>query len=523
MKQVLHIFAKDVRHQWLEILISLAFVVALAVTSPSRTVAMYGVVSYSPLGMVGNMPDWLVFIIPLSWWLLISPVIHDEKLVGDRQFWITRPYEWKKLLAAKVLFLIAFIYLPLLVAQCLILVRAGFSPVPYSAGLVYDLYLLTCALILPLVALAAVTRNFARMTLAVLGALICLVIILQVPSNVSPDRVAIPYADEIALALLIGICLAVILLQYARRSAKISWILLGVLVVLLGAFNQGGAPDDAQMNRNYPVRTAAAAQFEYREAPETQSTAFVAQKYSRVGISIPVEVSGVAEGTIVMPDSLKATLQAPDGSRWTSVWQPVSDKFFSEARIAKADFTMPRSVYDAFKGKSLNVQVTFALTQARAKGTQEFALQASDFDVHGFGICAGAVADLERPDEFRGIVCRAPLHQPDLTFVRAVWHNDPCNAEPRGVGDTIQSEAWAGTLEHEPADFGIVPLWNSEINFSNQYKFESNRVVGFRKLCLGSPVTFIRYALAGRSQAGFSITGFQLPQVIRGEVQATFH
>lgn len=116
MKQVLHIFAKDVRHQWLEILISLAFVVALAVTSPSRTVAMYGVVSYSPLGMVGNMPDWLVFIIPLSWWLLISPLVHEEKLVGDRQFWITRPYEWKKLLAAKALFLAAFIYLPLLLA-----------------------------------------------------------------------------------------------------------------------------------------------------------------------------------------------------------------------------------------------------------------------------------------------------------------------------------------------------------------------------------------------------------------------
>jgi len=30
-------------------------------------------------------------------------VVHAESLVGDRQFWITRPYEWKKLLTAKAL------------------------------------------------------------------------------------------------------------------------------------------------------------------------------------------------------------------------------------------------------------------------------------------------------------------------------------------------------------------------------------------------------------------------------------
>jgi hypothetical protein len=67
MKQILHIFAKDARHQWLEILISLAFVATLILTYSSHgTAAMHGAVSYSPLGVVGSMPDWLVFIIPLT-------------------------------------------------------------------------------------------------------------------------------------------------------------------------------------------------------------------------------------------------------------------------------------------------------------------------------------------------------------------------------------------------------------------------------------------------------------------------
>ena len=406
--------------------------------------------------------------------------------------------------------------------QCVILVRAGFSPFPYLSGLLYNLFLLTCALVLPLMALAVATRNFARMTLAVLGALVCLVIILLLSSNPSPDRVAIPYGDTIAVALLLGICLAVVVLQYSRRNAKLSWILLGLLVVLLGAFNRGGAPDDWQMNRKYPGRASAPAQFAYRESPETQPTAFVAQKYDRVGISIPVQVSGVADGSVVIPDFLQVTLQTTDGSRWTSVWQPIfMDKFLPEARMAKADFTMPRTIYDSLQGKPLSIEVTFALTQAREAGTHQMAVRKDDFAVPGIGICSGTTF-LDHPDEIRGLACRAPLHQPDLTLVHGAWSDGPCNAEP-STAATIQSDAWTGILDHGPAEFGIVPMWSSQIDFSNQYRIERNRVLGLRTLCPGTPLTFTRYALAGRSRAGFTISGFHFPHLVRGEVQAVWH
>src|ERR1019366_2735234 len=168
MKQILHIFVKDARHQWLEILLSLAVTLALVLTCRSRWhtgAVLYA--SFLPFGSMSDLPALLVLVVALSWWLLISPVIHEEKLVGDRQFWITRPYEWKKLLAAKVLFLIVFLYVPLLSAQCVILAKAGFTPFSFFRGLLYDSLLLTGILVLPLVALATVTRNFARMTLAV--------------------------------------------------------------------------------------------------------------------------------------------------------------------------------------------------------------------------------------------------------------------------------------------------------------------------------------------------------------------
>ncbi len=113
---------------------------------------------------------------PVSWWLLISRVIHAETLVGDCQFWITRPYDWKKLLAAKALFLFCFLYLPLFLAQCFLLMRAGFSSaLAIFRGLLFNLYLISAVLVLPLLALATVTSSFARMTLAILGILLCFI------------------------------------------------------------------------------------------------------------------------------------------------------------------------------------------------------------------------------------------------------------------------------------------------------------------------------------------------------------
>ena len=73
-----------------------------------------------------------------------------------------RPYDWKKLLGAKALFLVAFLYLPLLIAQCLLLFSAGFRPLSFIPGLLFNLLLITGILVLPLMAIASVTATFAR-------------------------------------------------------------------------------------------------------------------------------------------------------------------------------------------------------------------------------------------------------------------------------------------------------------------------------------------------------------------------
>ena len=529
MKQILGIFVKDARHQWLEILISFAAILTLAFTYHSRwkTDAGLYTVSFSMFGLASRLPDLLIFfIVPLSWWLLTSRAIHEEKLVGDRQFWITRPYEWKKLLAAKLLFLAVFLYVPLFMAQCVILAQAGFSPFHFLPGLLYDSLLFIVVTVLPLVVLATVTRNFARMTLAMLGVAGSLIAVAWLASNAPPGRVALPYGTEIGFVLALCLCVAVIVVQYARHGIKIAWTLLALVLVVFGVCAMGGAPSDAAMNQTYaPGQPAvAAAQFSYRDQPESTPSAYVTRNNNWVGISIPVSVSGVADGTITIPDDLRVTLEAPGGAHWTSVWQAVSmEKFFPGENSATAEFTMPRAVYDDLKGKPLNVQVVFALTQARAGNVRQFALGRDEFAVLGVGICTPITQYAERPDEIRGVACRAPLRQPELTFVRSAWSTAPCRTTPPDADDRVESAAWMGSLERATVEFGIAPVWSSPVGLTNQVVMERNRPVNIRHFCPGTPITFTEYALSTRTQATLWIKNLQLPQLIAGQLTVMGH
>jgi hypothetical protein len=89
----------------------------------------------------------------VSWALLILRSSHAECLVGDRQFWVTRPYEWKQLLAAKLLFVAVFVDLPLLILQVFLLVMDGYQPASHISGLLWLQLLWLLCVILPVMTL----------------------------------------------------------------------------------------------------------------------------------------------------------------------------------------------------------------------------------------------------------------------------------------------------------------------------------------------------------------------------------
>ena len=147
MKQTLHLIRKDLRQFWLETLMSVFVVFAAAFTDrylwiadPNDSMPFAWRVAHDPLRLLAYA---FVILMPVSWWLLIERIVHAETLIGDKQFWITRPIDWKSLLSAKLLFLLVFLYLPFTIAQCIELNRAGFPILPNLPGLLFLLILVT--------------------------------------------------------------------------------------------------------------------------------------------------------------------------------------------------------------------------------------------------------------------------------------------------------------------------------------------------------------------------------------------
>jgi len=161
VKQVLHIFRKDVRHLWP----SITIVILLAIGHAVFDVESWPV--YNPgTDRTNAIASLLNMLLPLSLWFLIAQLIFQEALPGDRQFWLTRPYRWGDLLAAKILFVFVFGSVPMFLSDWYILAaqRLGaFDDVPM---LFLRQVLFAALFLLPAFALATVTSGLLQFVLA---------------------------------------------------------------------------------------------------------------------------------------------------------------------------------------------------------------------------------------------------------------------------------------------------------------------------------------------------------------------
>jgi hypothetical protein len=511
MKQILHIFSKDSRHFWPEILISLALVGTLVWIEPSTWGPQSGLYAVARGGFLpsGSESRILASLMPLfimvSWWLLIARLTHAEALVGDRQFWVTRPYEWKKLLGAKALFLVIFLYLPLLAAQCLLLFLAGFHPLGFMPGLLFKLFLDTVGLVLPLLAITTVTATFARLTITLLAGLACFAGYVAIALHFSDDA-GVPFGDHVSSALTLCFCGVVIVLQYAARRVWISRLLLIAFPILL-LLSGITVPDSTNVGREYPPASSG------QEAPvqlallQTESATAELKRAKQVQVSIPLQVSKVAEGTALITGPVQVTVEGGNGSHWTSPWQTFNNEYLSGTGESWITVQMNRAFFDQVSAKPVTLHFTVAFIMVRAVKERSIPLPEQDFFVPDLGICS------PQPDwprrQFSGIACRFPMHPPKLTYITSRWTDGPCLAS-QDSKTGVPGGAWIGSLKSGPAEFGMSPVLNDPINLSNATKGEESQSER-RHLCAGTPVSFTQYNFAGKTQYDFTISNFHLP------------
>lgn len=505
MNQILHIFRKDVRHHWLEISAALAALALYAWHEPTHWALQQGY-STDFQSFIWNISPALV---PIAWCFLIVRAVQGETLVGDRQFWVTRPYEWQKLLAAKFLFVLAFVNLPLFIADLILLQRAGFPPAPYLAGLLYMQLMMILILVLPTAAAATVTPSIGQFLLVVLGVVLCLIaagaLASEVPNmTVSPDG---PLPGALLALLFFGTCLFVVVWQYARRKTWQSRVALcGMIVVVALVFV--GTPYRTLIARAYPLPENGQpplAQFTFdAAAPHSHTDKDEANPVQQdVAIQLPMLVSGVARDLVAVR-GISIAIESPDGFRSSPRWQPERSFLRPNQSYWWAHFTLDRKVFDRVKSVTVNLRVSLALTGYREDTERTVVTTANEFVVPGVGKCS-----IFQGGYWPDLNCRAPLKVPVFlaTIDAATTTCQPEPNKPLPAG-TESSTGGDWDNDQQPADFEISPVAAFNLTFFPTDM--SIQAPSSWKICPGTSVTFRTPHSYQNSRFEFEIDGIRV-------------
>jgi len=527
MKQILTIFTKDARRFWPEIVACVALLTAFVLIYPAtwRAPAGYGAVAggrwlvgESGTALLGQI---LVVLIPIGWLVLIARAVHSERLVGVTQYWITRPYDWRKLFAAKLLFFAAFLYAPFFLAQCVLLREGGFDPFRHLSALLFNLVLLTAVGVLPLLALSSLATTFGRLMLVLLAVILVIVVIAAIGSSVPAhalDSVPDLLSGTVGWGLMFCGSLAAALVMYARRRAKVGRLILLALTLVIGstAFFD---PDRALVERYYPALSAedaAPVSLVYGARNLDQPPANLSVDKRSVDIAVPMTASGVQNGYAVVPQALRVVITTATGGRWESAWQGYASAHFLPGESGTlVRFRMPRSVYDELKGSNATLHFSFAMAWAQKASTSALALPTEDFAVPEIGICTPEHWPLS-PDEILGIKCRSAMNQPQLTYVSTVWKFGKCQSPSAAGAKQMSRGAWVGDLDRGPAEFGITSVWQAPVNLPNPF-FTGNTNDQTWRLCAGTPISFTQYRPEKRVRVEVTIPSFRLPEFAIGD------
>ena len=430
MRQILHIFRKDLRHFWPEASISILVTCAFTILYPAQwltpEVGSSGFMSLlAGEGSRKTFAGLLTGLVPVSWFVLIVRLVQDECLVGQRPYWFTRPYEWQKLLAAKVLFLGLFLYTPFIIAQLALLNIAGFHPTQLLFRLLFNLLLNTGIFILPTMCLAALTRNFLRASLtllaffAVIGGFAAAVS--SLPST------SIPYDDDVSLPMVIAISVAVLIAQYSSRHTWLSRSILitGIVTATIVSIN----PLEPYLlehtyyplvdgTHSLPITLALA------NDPDRKPTVSNEDK-THVNLVLPLDIGGIPYGFFIEPDDTRLRITTAEGFAWVSPWRVIyNHRYLAGTRFGTVGVVVDRSVITKLGGKPVDLELSLALTEYESGPSKRLAVPSSgEFLIPELGVCAVQTASASKNG---GLHCRYPFSQSAREVLTGFVTDQPC-------------------------------------------------------------------------------------------------
>jgi hypothetical protein len=467
------IFRKDVKHHWPEILISIFLLAAFSWRAPRDWEGQ------DWLGNGGLEPLWntMPILLLLSWGLLVVRVVQGESLVGDRQFWITRPYEWKKLISEKVLFIAVFIGLPLIVADVVLLMYAGFRPEPAWIHRLIGMQLTLIILLIVIAALAAITATLVQMLVALLGIGVAIAGAVMVVEYFSSAPGFDSIVDWLSPAIMIAASIVILLMQYARRTKRFArtFAIAATLIIAALAF---AAPYLSLAPLHYPLlESEEAAPVKFALSGNKPGMPEVKPDNKRtVDVELPIEVSRINSGSLTHLEGTNLSLEGPNGSRWQSHWVAANSLLFpDESSTMRLSFSIDKRFYERVASGEVRARLEIAYSLWRDQGAVQTTARERNLTVPGYGYCS---LDQAYSSSLR---CRTAFSQPAMVVVRSDTPISDCR--PTTEGDEPAATSVRGWTDDDGTAF-ISPIEMVNISLRGHPSREVAR------LCPGSPLTF---------------------------------
>jgi hypothetical protein len=487
MRLILHILKKDMRRHWLEILISLVLLgLYVWVTLQPPNNRFVGARFFWFQLSAQSLPPLMIFF----WIFLTVRVVQGETLVGDRQWWVTKPYEWWTLLAAKELFLVVCFGVPLFLVQLYLMRHAGFPVLRNLLGILTMQFELGFVLFLPSVALGSLAKGLGQALIGILVALIgfwaTFTLLEKVPSSGMSS--AVRSSDEITGVMILASIIGAVIWQYARRR---TWAARGLLVSGMGAVALLSAvtPYARFVDRKYPLVEASeapahftVAQAKHNPKKQKDPSDFTSDVYLRV----PLLVSGIAEGRVVDLDGIKITVETSSGAKWDPGWKAQWVQFWKEDSAKTVIYDAKRKAYEKLKKENVRLRIELALTEYLAEEKRDLVIKEGEFLDAKLGICS-----LNESSSWQ-IDCRRPFRTPGLmaTFDPATGK---CAADENAedLPEEMVSHAWFAPHNDDSPDAGLNPVDSYPISFgSRRPVYPTGEIRKFKavRLCPGAVV-----------------------------------
>jgi len=484
MRLIFHIFKKDLRHHWPTLLVSFAILAVFVWDQPR-----HWTVHPPELLFFSSLLRYLPLSLSLSWAFLLIRIVQGESLVGDRQFWLTRPYKWHTLLAAKLLAALLLVHLPLFLAQ-LLLLKLAFYPVFDSvAGLLQIQLMLFGFLTLPAFVVASLTRTIGQAAIVVLGLFVMLLGIASLdfvfPSlNFSADD----YDDIMAIIVLVA-AISVVVIQFAYRNSRLSWCIVAVslasiLVLVLILANL------SLQTRSMPLPTAAHplpakltfdsnVSFQHQPGEQLDSYGLDTE------LDLPFLLGEIPADSVVQIYGIKLDMDLPSGERWTSYWHSSSEILVPGRTRVWPSVTLKRAIFDQIRNSSVQARLSLAFNVYRVGATSSILVMGDSLRLPDDTRCT-------RDQSLSRMRCFSALKSPNALVLFADLPNKNCSARTDRDSDPWAAAPafYASLSESSTPDLDFTPIQETSVYLTRMRAYED--LATDVPLCSGTSLVLAR-------------------------------